>query len=141
MVIPINQFLDKPFQNWSKGSPEMMGTVILQVDYTADIDVLRAELDRILANEARELWDGRVKTLVVFDVMDKTLTVRALVSAANSSKLGDLRFLVRERLVVFLRSKPQWLPMVRSESRPAQLPPSTRDGQEDATRGAPEPRA
>ncbi|WP_223636568.1 mechanosensitive ion channel family protein [Corallococcus sp. EGB] len=141
MVIPINQFLDKPFQNWSKGSPEMMGTVILQVDYMADIDVLRAELDRILANEAGHLWDGRVKTLVVFDVMDKTLTVRALVSAANSSKLGDLRFLVRERLVVFLRSRPEWLPMVRSESRPAkQLQPS-RDDPEDAIRGAPEPRA
>ncbi|MBN8465979.1 mechanosensitive ion channel family protein [Corallococcus exiguus] len=140
MVIPINQFLDKPFQNWSKGSPEIMGTVILQVDYMADIDALRAELDRILANEGKDLWDGRVKTLVVFDVMDKTLTVRALVSAANSSKLGDLRFLVRERLVVFLRSKPHWLPMVRSESRPAQPPPS-RDDQEEATQGAPEPRS
>jgi small-conductance mechanosensitive channel len=141
MVIPINQFLDKPFQNWSKGSPEIMGTVMLQVDYTADIDVLRAELDRILANEGKDLWDGRVKTLVVFDVMDKTLIVRALVSAASSSKLGDLRFLVRERLVVFLRSRPQWLPMVRSESRPAQLPPLPRDAQEDALEGAPEPRS
>ncbi|RKH17226.1 mechanosensitive ion channel family protein [Corallococcus sp. CA047B] len=139
MVIPITQFLDKPFQNWSKGSPEMMGTVILQVDYMADIDALRAELDRILANEGKNLWDGRVKTLVVFDVMDKTLTVRALVSAANSDKLGDLRFLVRERMVLFLRARPQWLPTVRSESRPAQGPAS-KDG-ESATAGAPEPRA
>ncbi|NBD14153.1 MULTISPECIES: mechanosensitive ion channel family protein [Corallococcus] len=141
MVIPITQFLDKPFQNWSKGSPEMMGTVILQVDYMADIDALRAELDRILANEGKHLWDGRVKTLVVFDVMDKTLTVRALVSAANSSQLGDLRFLVRERLVLFLRGRPQWLPMVRSESRAAQLPPPPKDDLEEATAGAPEPRA
>ena len=139
MVIPITQFLDKPFQNWSKGSPEIMGTVILQVDYMADIDALRAELDRILTNEGRDLWDGRVKTLVVFDVMDKTLTVRALVSAANSDKLGDLRFLVRERMVLFLRARPQWLPTVRSESRPALVPPS-KDG-ESATAGAPEPRA
>ncbi|MCY1035716.1 mechanosensitive ion channel [Corallococcus sp. BB11-1] len=139
MVIPITQFLDKPFQNWSKGSPEMMGTVILQVDYMADIDALRAELDRVLANEGKHLWDGRVKTLVVFDVMDKTLTVRALVSAANSSQLGDLRFLVRERLVLFLRARPQWLPTVRSESRPAQAQP-TRD-EDAASAGAPEPRA
>ncbi|MCY1042472.1 mechanosensitive ion channel [Corallococcus sp. bb12-1] len=139
MVIPITQFLDKPFQNWSKGSPEMMGTVILQVDYMADIDALRAELDRILAEEGKNLWDGRVKTLVVFDVMDKTLTVRALVSAANSSQLGDLRFLVRERMVLFLRARPQWLPTVRSESRPA-LAPASKDT-ETATAGAPEPRA
>ncbi|RYZ41086.1 MAG: mechanosensitive ion channel [Myxococcaceae bacterium] len=139
MVIPITQFLDKPFQNWSKGSPEMMGTVILQVDYMADIDALRAELTRIVENEGKHLWDGRVKTLVVFDVMDKTLTVRALVSAANSSLLGDLRFLVRERLVLFLRARPQWLPTVRSESRPAQAQPS-RD-EDAATAGAPEPRA
>ncbi|RKH56463.1 mechanosensitive ion channel family protein [Corallococcus aberystwythensis] len=139
MVIPIQQFLDKPFQNWSKGSPEMMGTVILQVDYMADIDALRAELDRILNNEGKALWDGRVKTLVVFDVMDKTLTLRALVSAADSGKLGDLRFLVRERLVLFIRARPQWLPTVRSESRPA-VSPVTKDT-EEAAQGAPEPRA
>ncbi|MBU8899296.1 mechanosensitive ion channel family protein [Corallococcus sp. H22C18031201] len=119
MVIPITQFLDKPFQNWSKSTPELLGVVTLQVDYFADIDALRVELRRILENEARHAWDGRVQTLVVLDVQDKTLTLRALVSAANPDRVSELRFLVRERLVVFLRARPQWLPTLRTETRPA----------------------
>jgi small-conductance mechanosensitive channel len=117
LVIPITQFLDKPFQNWSRSHSEMLGEVILQVDYFCDIDVLRAELKRILENEGRGLWDGKVQTVVVLNVLDKTLSVRALVSAP-ASKLFDLRCLVRERLIVFLRTKPGWLPTVRSETRP-----------------------
>jgi small-conductance mechanosensitive channel len=117
MVIPITQFLDKPFQNWSRGSSMMLGDVLLQVDYSTDIDAVRVELRRILENEGHELWDGKVQGVVVLNVLEKTLSVRALVSA-DSSKLFDLRCLVRERLIVFLRNHPGWLPTVRSETRP-----------------------
>ncbi|MFL5346871.1 MAG: mechanosensitive ion channel family protein [Hyalangium sp.] len=116
MVIPISQFLDKPFQNWSRSGSMMLGDVLLQVDYSTDIDALRAELRRILENEGRELWDGKVQGVVVLNVLEKTLSVRALVSS-HSSKLFDLRCLVRERLIVFLRNHPAWLPTVRSETR------------------------
>ncbi|AEI69059.1 mechanosensitive ion channel family protein [Corallococcus macrosporus] len=118
LVIPITQFLDKPFQNWSKGNPEMLGPVVLQVDYMADIDAIRAELRRILENEGKDMWDGRVATVIVMDVLDRTLTVRALVSVSDFSKLFDLRALVREKLVAFLRTRPLWLPVTRTEARP-----------------------
>jgi small-conductance mechanosensitive channel len=118
MVIPITQFLDKSFQNWSKGGAHMMGEVMLQMDYSVDVDAMREELKRILENEGRELWDGKVQNVVVVNVLEKTLAVRALVSAADPSKLFDLRCLVRERLIVFLRTRPGWLPTVRSETRP-----------------------
>jgi small-conductance mechanosensitive channel len=117
MVIPITQFLDKPFQNWSRAGAMLLGPVMLQVDYSTDIDVLRAELKRLLENEGRELWDGKVQSVVVIDVLEKTLSVRVLVSAADPSKLFDLRCLVRERLIVFLRSHTEWLPTVRSATR------------------------
>jgi len=123
LVIPIPTFLDKPFQNWSKGTPQMLGAVILQVDFSADIDALRAELKRILEGDGKALWDGRVGSVVVLDVLDRTLTVRALVSVASSDKLFDLRALVRERLVQFLRANPQWLPITRTEARTVQAPP------------------
>ncbi|MDC0709685.1 mechanosensitive ion channel family protein [Stigmatella sp. ncwal1] len=135
LVIPIAQFLDKPFQNWSRSHSEMLGEVILQVDYFADIDVLRAELKRILENEGRQLWDGKVQSVVVLNVLDKTLSVRALVSA-DSNNLFDLRCLVRERLVVFLRGRPGWLPTVRSETRPV-----TPAGEPSPSALAPAPRA
>jgi small-conductance mechanosensitive channel len=128
MVIPITQFLDKPFQNWSKGNSEMLGAVTLQVDYFTDIDALRAELTRILETEGKQMWDGRVGSVVVLDVLDRTLTIRALVSVANSDLLFDLRALVRERMVEFLRVNPQWLPITRTEARQVPPPPPPADG-------------
>ncbi|KFE63485.1 mechanosensitive ion channel family protein [Hyalangium minutum] len=117
LIVPITMFLDKPFQNWTRANGSLLGPVLLQVDYSTDIDALRAELLRILQNEGRELWDGKVQNVMVVDVLDKTLSVRALVSAPNPGKLFDLRCLVRERLIVFLRGRSEWLPTVRSSSR------------------------
>ncbi|XXF76547.1 mechanosensitive ion channel family protein [Myxococcaceae bacterium GXIMD 01537] len=118
LVIPITQFLDKPFQNWSKGpSPDLMGVVLLQVDFTTDIEELRAELRRVLETHGREKWDGRVATVVVLEVMDRTMQVRVLVSAASAGALFDLRCIVREHLIYFLRSRPEWLPITRTEAR------------------------
>ncbi|QSQ23944.1 mechanosensitive ion channel [Pyxidicoccus parkwayensis] len=131
LVVPITQFLDKPFQNWSKGrSAEMLGAVTLQVDYFTDINALRAELTRILQTEGRSMWDGRVGNVVVLDVLDRTLTIRALVSVANSDVLFDLRALVRERLVEFLRVNPQWLPITRTEARQVPPPEPPSDGRQ-----------
>ncbi|WP_224244238.1 mechanosensitive ion channel family protein [Hyalangium gracile] len=138
LVIPITQFLDKPFQNWSRANKMMLGEVLLQVDYSTDIDALREELKRILENEGKALWDGKVQSVVVLNVLEKTLSVRALVSAVDPGKLFDLRCLVRERLIVFMRRHPGWLPTVRSETRPLG-PPSQA---EQASLGpAPTPRA
>jgi small-conductance mechanosensitive channel len=137
LIVPITHFLDKPFQNWSKGSTELLGAVMLFVDFAADIDALRAELDRILAHEGRELWDGRVKGVAVTDVQDRTLVVRALVSAADPGKAFDLRCLVREKLVAFMKDQqPLWLPVTRTEPRTPALPA---DGQ--AAPAVPPPRA
>ncbi|MET0406672.1 MAG: mechanosensitive ion channel family protein [Cystobacter sp.] len=123
LVIPISQFLDKPFQNWSKGGQSMLGVVRVLVDFSADMDAIRAELKRILENEAKELWDTRVSTVVVEDVLDRTMQVRVLVSG-NPSVLFDLRALVRERLMLFLRGRPEWLPFTRTEPRPPPVPSS-----------------
>jgi len=123
LVIPITQFLDKPFQNWSKGDQSMLGPVLLLVDFTTDIDALRAELRRILEGEGRELWDGRVGNVMVLDVLDRTLQVRCLVST-TPDKLFDLRCLVREKMMVYLRTRPEWLPITRTEPRQPVQPPA-----------------
>jgi small-conductance mechanosensitive channel len=136
LVIPITQFLDRPFQNWSRAGASLLGQILLQVDYSADIDALRAELKRILENEGRELWDGRVQNMVVLDVLDKTLSVRALVSATEAGRLFDLRCLVRERLIIFLRGRSEWLPTVRTATRQAGPP-----GEQVGVVPAPTPRA
>ena len=131
LIIPISQFLDKPFQNWSRGGQSMLGVVRLLVDFSTDLDELRAELRRIVENEGKELWDGKVSNMVVEDVLDRTLQVRVLVSG-KPGILFDLRALVREQLMRYLRARPHWLPTTRTESRTASSPmPPKQEERED----------
>ena len=114
LVLPLNYFIEKPFQNWTRTSARLTGAIFLQTDYTVPIEALRAELRRLL--EGSPLWDQRVCVLQVTDSKERTLELRALVSAANAGALWDLRCLVREGLVVFLqREFPASLPRTRAE--------------------------
>jgi small-conductance mechanosensitive channel len=114
LILPISYFLEKPFTNWTRESADILGTVFLYADYAVPIEALRAELDRILAQS--EHWDGRVKGLVVTDSKERTLELRALVSASDGGKAWDLRCEVREGLVGFLqREYPDSLPRLRAE--------------------------
>jgi len=114
LVIPISHFLEKPFQNWTRKSADILGTVFIYADYTIPIDKLREELTRIL--QSTDLWDGKVNGLQVTDAKEHTLELRALMSAADSPKAWDLRCLVREKLVTFVQEHyPQCLPKFRTE--------------------------
>lgn len=114
MIVPITWFLDKPFQNWTRSSTELLGTVFVYVDYAIPVETIRKELKSILASTP--LWDKRVVRLQVTKATDKTVELRALMSAANSSDLWELRCLVRERLIDFIRiNYPDGLPKVRME--------------------------
>ncbi len=114
LVIPISHFLEKPFQNWTRTSADILGTVFIYADYTIPIDKLREELTRIL--QSTDLWDGKVNGLQVTDAKEHTLELRALMSAADSPKAWDLRCLVREKLVTFVQEHyPQCLPKFRTE--------------------------
>ncbi|ACF10731.1 MscS Mechanosensitive ion channel [Chlorobaculum parvum NCIB 8327] len=114
MIVPITWFLDKPFQNWTRTSTELLGTVYLYVDYAIPVESIRQELESIVASTP--LWDKRVVRLHVTKATDKTVELRALMSAANSSDLWELRCLVRERLIDFIRiNYPAGLPKVRME--------------------------
>ncbi|HYR56258.1 MAG TPA: mechanosensitive ion channel family protein [Myxococcaceae bacterium] len=117
LIVPITYFLDKPFQNWSKGSTEILGIVTLQVDHLADFDAFREELRRVLEGEGRQLWDGKIQNLKVIEASDKTVTLRILISARDPDASWNLRCLVRERMLRLLREHPEWLPKTRTESR------------------------
>ncbi len=123
MILPINYFVEKPFQNWTRNTADIMGTVFLYLDYTIPLDPLRAELGRLL--EADPLWDKRVKVLQVTNASEKTIEVRALMSAGSSGNAFDLRCNVREGLIKFVQQHyPQCFPVTRVEeaitlSRPA----------------------
>ena len=117
LVVPINHFIEQPFQNWTRSSAEILGTVFLYVDYTLPIEALRNELTRIL--KASPHWDGRVNVVQVTEAKEHTVEVRALVSAADASAAWDLRCEVREKLVAYVqRAYPESLPRLRTSLHP-----------------------
>lgn len=122
LILPLNYFIQNPFQNWTRTGSDILATVYLYTDYTIDIEPLRKEFDRVLAQT--DLWDKRVSVLQVTDSKERTLELRALMSASNSSIAWDLRCHVREKLIEFIqRQNPSALPKTRSEFVGDKLPP------------------
>jgi small-conductance mechanosensitive channel len=116
LVLPISYFINNPFQNWTRTTADIWGTVMLFVDYSIPIEKVRQELQRIV--ESTELWDGRVAVLQVTDTSERTMTLRALVSARNASDAWSLRCHVREHLITFIQNKyPDALPKIRIEEK------------------------
>lgn len=114
LVLPSTYFTTTPFENWTRTSSELLGAVELDVDWRVPVDRMRGELVRIV--EGSELWDRRVQVLQITDAVGGMVHVRVLVSAEDSAALFDLRCLVRERLVDFLRAEhPEALPLQRVE--------------------------
>ncbi|MEO1053104.1 MAG: mechanosensitive ion channel domain-containing protein [Bacteroidota bacterium] len=114
LIIPASQVIEKPFQNWTRSSSEILGTVFIYVDYKLPVDPLRAELTSILENTP--LWDGQVNVLQVTNLTERTMELRALMSAKDSPTTWDLRVHVREQLIKFLQKEyPHCLPKSRIE--------------------------
>lgn len=113
LVVPITYFTETVFQNWTKKSAEIIGSVFLQVDYATPLEPLRAELTR-LCEGAGGLWNGKTCVLQVTDAGEQSMTLRAIVSAADASRAWDLRCLVREGLIKYLNGHcPECLPKRR----------------------------
>jgi len=112
LVLPSTYFLEKPFQNWTRSSADIIGSVFLYTDYNVPFDALRAELKRIL--NTTDLWDKNVQVLQVTDSKEFTVETRILVSAKNSPTAWDLRVYVREKMIDFIRENyPDSLPRTR----------------------------
>ena len=113
IVLPITHFLEKPFQNWTRTSADLIGTVFFYLDYTVPVEGLRDELQRIV--EASEHWDGDVVGLQMTDASERTITLRAIASAKDAPTLWNLRCEIREKLVAYVREQyPKALPALRA---------------------------
>ncbi|MEJ2009129.1 MAG: mechanosensitive ion channel family protein [Acidobacteriota bacterium] len=114
LVVPISYFIEHPFQNWTRVTADILGTVFVYTDYTVPVEEVRQELHRIL--KTTDKWDGKAWGLQVTNASEHTMELRALMSAADSPTAWDLRCLVREQLITFLQQKyPQSLPKTRVE--------------------------
>jgi small-conductance mechanosensitive channel len=112
LVVPSTYFIETPFQNWTKNSADLLGTVFLYTDYTVPVEKIREELDRLL--ETTPLWDKQAKVVQVTDATDRSMEIRILVSAKDSPTAFDLRVFIREKLIDFLKENyPESLPKSR----------------------------
>lgn len=114
LILPTSYFTSKPFQNWTRTEAAVLGTAEFDVDWAVPVQTMREELRRLV--EGTDLWDGRVCVLQVTDATGGMVRMRALVSAADAGSLWDLRCLVREHLVGWIRdNRPTAMPRVRTE--------------------------
>src|SRR5215470_15442332 len=128
LIVPLSYFIERPFQNWTRDSTDLIGTVMLYVDFTAPVEAIRSKLVEIV--QASKLWDGKVVKLQVTDAREASVELRALVSARSAGDVFELRCEVREQLIAFLQQNyPMALPharaetLLRSESREARPEP------------------
>lgn len=114
MVVPLSYFMEKPFQNWTRQSSSILGSVFWYLDYSAPVEAIRTKFLDLLKES--KLWDGQVGVLHVTDAKERTLEVRALMSAASSGASSDLRNEIREKLITWLQETyPHALPRSRIE--------------------------
>jgi len=112
LVVPISYFIEKPFQNWTRTSADLIGTVFLYTDYTVPVEEVRQELARILEKSTN--WDKKINALQVTDMKEHTVELRILASAVDSSITWNLRCEIREKLLGFLQKNyPSALPRTR----------------------------
>jgi small-conductance mechanosensitive channel len=135
LVVPLSYFIEKPFQNWTRQSAALIGSVIIYLDYTVPVPRVRDELTKIVSRS--KLWDGQVVNLQVTDAKADAIELRALVSAANAAAAWDLRCEVREALIAFLqREYPHALPKRRAQVSLADAGRSALDRPTPARMGA-----
>ncbi len=117
LVVPLTYFIEKPFENWTRRSAQIIGSVFLYVDYTVPLARLRAKAEEIARTSPH--WDGQVVSVQVTDCKESTVELRVLASAAHSSAAWDLRCEIREKLIDFLqREYPDALPRIRARIDP-----------------------
>ena len=114
LVVPLTQIIEKPFQNWTRESASIIGSVVWHVDYTAPVSEMRTKMKEFL--DESELWDGDVQVLQVIDTTQDTMTLRGLMSAKNSPVAWDLRCEIREKMISWIQQNhPGALPRRRGQ--------------------------
>jgi small-conductance mechanosensitive channel len=112
LVLPLSYFIEKPFQNWTRTSAELLGSIFVWVDYSFPVEQGREALKQII--EASPAWDKRFWNLQVTDANDQSLQLRILATSENSSILWNLRCEIREKFVAYIQAQhPEALPRLR----------------------------
>ena len=117
LIVPLQFFIENPFQNWTRGSANILGTVFLWLDYRMPVDPLREELSRLCESDPD--WDRRVAIIQVTEANEHAMQLRVLMSSSDAARNFDLRCRVREGLIEYIQTHyPQCFPTTRAQIEP-----------------------
>ncbi|WP_235679152.1 mechanosensitive ion channel family protein [Aquibium microcysteis] len=112
LIVPLSYFIEKPFQNWTREEANLLGVVMIYLDYRAPVEAIRREVERIVRGS--RLWDGNTVAVQVTDFREQVMELRVLASARNAGDAFTLRCIVREAIVAWLQENhPEALPHLR----------------------------
>ncbi|MHA6720104.1 mechanosensitive ion channel family protein [Sphingomonas sp. RS6] len=103
LVVPVSKFLEDSFQNWTRETSQLLGSVYWYLDPAADVDRLRGRMEELVKASPR--WDGRFCNMQVTDTKPEAIEVRGLMTAKDASSAFDLRCEIREGLLAFIRAE------------------------------------
>lgn len=122
LIVPLSYFIEKPFQNWTRVSAALLGSVFLWTDYTLPLEQVRQAVREII--EKSPLWDRRFWNLQVTDTSERAMQIRVLATAVDSGKAWDLRCEIREKLISYLQGHClEHLPRLRADLSGPNLQP------------------
>ena len=116
LILPVGDILHTSFENWTRSSSDLLGTVEVHADYSVPVDEVRQALIDFV--KGCENWDGKAVGMQVTEATERTIVLRCLMSSKDSAKLWDLRCQVREWLVGYLQEKQsgRFLPQIRLDN-------------------------
>ena len=114
LIVPLSYFIEKPFANWTRSSAQILGQVIIWVDYSFPVEEGRGVLKDIIESSSR--WDRRFWNLQVTDASERTMQLRVLATSTDSSTNFDLRCEIREKFIACIQARwPHALPRLRAQ--------------------------
>jgi small-conductance mechanosensitive channel len=115
LIVPLNYFIQQPFYNWTRQAAATIGSVLLYVDYTAPVDLIRKKATELVARAKQD--NARVTSVQVTNASAQAIEVRILVSSDFAATTSNVCAELREQLIAYLQLEhPEALPRSRSEN-------------------------
>jgi small-conductance mechanosensitive channel len=115
LIVPLNYFIQQPFYNWTRQSATTVGTVLLYLDYTAPVDVVRKKAVELVAQSGKD--NAKVTSVQVTNTSAQAIEVRVLIHSDTAATTSDVCAALREQLIAFLQHEhPEALPRSRGET-------------------------
>jgi small-conductance mechanosensitive channel len=112
LVMPISYFLENSFENWTMLSPEIIAKVFIHADYSLPIEDVRKQCLQWIRESP--LWDKRAMSFVVTGANNRTIELRAIMSAKNADDASTLEYQIREKLITYIQQNHAYaLPKMR----------------------------